>query len=177
MRLQLRLQRVGALLWQLLGLRLQLLRRLTGRPTTAAADRAGSASSGARPVSRSAPARLAAATLASFVAAAGCRSAAPIVHQVEPVPVVVGCQANTRCGDDVVEITYLGVAGFVIRHGPSIVLTGPSFTNPPLDAVAPAFFRVFRRAARPIHPDTLEIERLLPHAADSASLLLVRTVR
>ena len=40
-------------------------------------------------------------------------------------------------------------------------------------AVAPAFFRVFRRAARPIHPDTLEIERLLPRSADSASLLLV----
>jgi hypothetical protein len=104
--------------------------------------------------------------------AGACRSAAPIVYQTEPVPAVVGCAAGSRC-DDTVEITYLGVAGFVIRRGDAIVLTGPSFTNPPLDAVAPAFFRVFRRAARPIHPDTLEIERLLPRAADSASLLLV----
>jgi L-ascorbate metabolism protein UlaG (beta-lactamase superfamily) len=104
--------------------------------------------------------------------AAGCRSAVPMLYQVEPVPAVVGCAAGARC-DDTVEITYLGVSGFVIRRGGAIVLTGPSFTNPPLDAVAPAFFRVFRRASRPIHPDTLAIERLLPPAADSASLLLV----
>lgn len=104
-------------------------------------------------------------------ATAGCRGTAPVLYQVEPVPAVVGCAAGGSCGD-VVEITYLGVAGFVIRRGAAIVLTGPSFTNPPLDAVAPAFFG-FRRAARPIHPDTVAIERLLPRAADSASLLLV----
>lgn len=171
MRLRLRLQRIGALLRQLLGLQRQLLRRLTRRPTTAA-DRADPAASGVRPVSRSVSARAAVATMVATVAASSCRSAAPIVYQTEPVPAVVGCATGSRC-DDVVDITYLGVAGFVIRRGPTIVLTGPSFTNPPLDAVAPAFFRVFRRAARPIHPDTLEIERLLPRAADSASLLLV----
>ena len=104
-------------------------------------------------------------------AVAGCRGTAPMLYQVEPVPAVVGCAAGAAC-DDVVEITYLGVAGFLIRRGGAIVLTGPSFTNPPLDAVAPAFFGL-RRAARPIHPDTLAIERLLPRAADSASLLLV----
>ena len=95
-----------------------------------------------------------------------------MVYQVEPVPAGVGCAAGVRC-EDVVEITYLGVAGFLIRHGGTIVLTAPSFTNPPLEEVAPAYFRVFRRAAPRIHPDTLAIERLLPAAADSASLLLV----
>ena len=117
-------------------------------------------------------ARAAVAALALLAPATGCRSAAPVVYQVEPVPAVVGCAAGVRC-EDVVEITYLGVAGFLIRHGGTLVLTAPSFTNPPLEEVAPAYFRVFRRAAPRIHPDTLAIERLLPAAADSASLLLV----
>ena len=107
---------------------------------------------------------------------AGCAGTRPVVYQVEPVPAVVGCAgaaAGASCGEDVVEITYLGVSGFLIRRGAAVVLTGPSFTNPPLDAVAPAAFRLFRRAAPAIHPDTLAIERLLPRAADSASLLLV----
>ena len=103
-----------------------------------------------------------------------CRTAAPVVYQVEPRPVpAVGCDGGAGACAEAVEVTYLGVSGFLIRWRGATILTGPSFTNPPLDKVAPSFFRLFRRAAPAIEPDTVAIERLLPPAADSASVILV----
>jgi hypothetical protein len=113
---------------------------------------------------------LAAATLAT-----SCRSAVPIVYQVEPTPAVVGCR-GTQCAppEEQVEVTYLGVSGFMIRHRGAVLLTAPFFTNPPLEDVAPTSrLRIFRRRGHRVRTDSVLVERLLPRAAADASLLLV----
>jgi hypothetical protein len=107
--------------------------------------------------------------------AAGCRSAVPIAYQVEPTPAVIGCLA-TGCApdDDQVEVTYLGVGGFMVRYRGAVLLTAPFFTNPPLaDVAPPSRLRVLARRGRRIRPDTALVERLLPRAADRASMILV----
>jgi hypothetical protein len=112
--------------------------------------------------------------LATLLLALACRTATPIVYQVEPAPrPAVGCDGQPDECADAVEVTYLGVSGFLIRWRGATILAAPSFSNPPLDRVAPSFFRLFRRAAPAIEPDTLAIERLLPPEADAASVILV----
>jgi hypothetical protein len=108
-------------------------------------------------------------------AVAGCRSAVPIVYQVEPTPAVIGCRASgCATADEQVEITYLGVSGFMVRHRGAVLLTAPFFSNPPLEDVAPTNrLRFFRRRRHEIRPDSQLIERLLPREADAASMLLV----
>lgn len=103
----------------------------------------------------------------------GCRSLVPIEYLVEPVPRVIGCAAQSCADADQVAVTYLGVSGFVVRHGTSTLLTGPSFTNPSLDSVTPSVLRFFRGAPPHIVSDTSLIERLLPKEADDASMILI----
>jgi glyoxylase-like metal-dependent hydrolase (beta-lactamase superfamily II) len=107
-----------------------------------------------------------------LVSAATCRSATPIEYQVEPIPTVIGC--DTACpASPLVEVTYLGVGGFIVTHRGAALLTGPLFSNPSIDSVAPLRFWRFRDIAPPISPDTTLIERLLPRAADEARMILV----
>jgi L-ascorbate metabolism protein UlaG (beta-lactamase superfamily) len=112
---------------------------------------------------------------AAIALAAGCRAAVPIVYQVEPTPTVVGC-APSGCApaEEQVEITYLGVGGFLVRYRGAALLTAPMFSNPPLARVAPpSLLRAFARRGGPIAPDTGLVDRLLPREADAASMLLV----
>jgi hypothetical protein len=119
--------------------------------------------------------RLTPLALAAAAVVAGCRAALPVAYQVEPTPAVVGCAAaGCASPDEQVEITYLGVGGFVVRYRGATLLTAPFFTNPPLADVTPASrFFLFRRRGRALRPDSALIERLLPPSADSASMLLV----
>lgn len=55
------------------------------------------------------------------------------------------------CGDSV-ELTYLGVGGFVVRHGGHALLTAPSFTHPSLGDVL---------ARRALRPDTALVDSML----------------
>jgi L-ascorbate metabolism protein UlaG (beta-lactamase superfamily) len=113
--------------------------------------------------------------LSSAPIAAACRPAAPVAYQVEPTPAVIGCRApGCAAAGDQVEITYLGVAGFLIRYRGASLLTAPFFTNPPLADVAPTGrFNLLRRRGGVVRPDTTLIERLLPAAADSATMIVV----
>lgn len=96
-----------------------------------------------------------------------------IDYQVEPLPAVIGCE-NTPCPpDDQVTVTYLGVSGFLIEARGHALLTAPSFTNPSLDSVTPTWLRFFRGRAPTLVPNRRLIERLLPAAADKASMILV----
>jgi hypothetical protein len=78
------------------------------------------------------------------------------------------------CGDPnhVVAITYLGVAGLLIEHQGQVLLTAPMFSNPPFSHVRPRVRKLLRSTPR-IVPDTDAIERLLPPAANRASVILV----
>jgi hypothetical protein len=53
-----------------------------------------------------------------------------------------------------------------------VLLTGPSFSNPSFSKVSPRVTRLLRSSPR-IGPDTLAIDRLLPHVADKATAILV----
>jgi L-ascorbate metabolism protein UlaG (beta-lactamase superfamily) len=110
---------------------------------------------------------------ATLVVSAACRSAVPFQYQVEPVPAVVGCSDGVCADSDQVAITYLGVAGFVIAYRGHTLLTAPEFTNPSLDSVTPSRLRFFRGVAPDIVSDHSLVERLLPRAADDASMILV----
>jgi len=97
------------------------------------------------------PISIALPSFAILLAAAGC---VPIYGPAPPEPGPVGCEAG--CADSV-EITFLGVGGFLVRHRGEAVLMAPHFTRP-------GGYRtlVNLRAA----PDTArinrEMERLLP---------------
>ena len=85
------------------------------------------------------------------------------VRQVENFPAIVGCPSG-ECRDTV-EVTYLGLSGFMIRQGTDVLLTGPSFTNPPLHRVLlPGLTTV---------ADSQLVEQLLPPTADQAGATLV----
>jgi hypothetical protein len=74
--------------------------------------------------------------------------------------------AGAPCADSV-EVTYLGVGGWLIRRGPDAVLTAPFFSTPRLSAVS---------FARPIRADTARIDErvraLLPEAAGVRAVLV-----
>lgn len=81
---------------------------------------------------------------ALLAALAACTPPPAVLH---PVSAYGPAQCDGRCGD-VVEVTYLGVGGFLIRHGRDAVLTAPFFSTPRLSAVL---------TFRPIHPDSERI--------------------
>jgi hypothetical protein len=102
---------------------------------------------------------------------AGCHALFPIRYDVEPQPAVYGCARD--CADsDQVAVNYLGVSGFLISYRGRSLLTAPLFSNPSIWDVAPRQFYPFWHAPT-IRPDTQLIDRLLPRAADSASMILV----
>jgi L-ascorbate metabolism protein UlaG (beta-lactamase superfamily) len=101
------------------------------------------------------------------------RTTTPVEYQVEPIPQVIGCAADPCAPGDEIKVTYLGVAGFLIEARGHSLLTGPSFTNPSLDSVTPTRYRFLKGRAPEIHPNTQLIDRLLPAAADNASMILV----
>ena len=103
---------------------------------------------------------------------AGCNLLTPVHYQVEPVPQTYGCAGRVCPDSDQVTVTYLGVSGFLIAYRGRTLLTAPMFSNPPITDVAPEKTYPFWRAPT-IRPDTQLIERLLPAAADSASMILV----
>jgi hypothetical protein len=101
-----------------------------------------------------------------------CTLFTPAQYQVEPLPYSYGC-ARRACPDsDQVELTYLGVSGFMIAYRGHVLLTSPMFSNPPASDVRPARSYPFWRAPT-IRADTQLIERLLPAAANSASMIIV----
>ena len=107
------------------------------------------------------------------IAAVACRSSVPIEYQTEPIPAVIGCDADQCPPGNIVRVTYLGVAGFLIEANGHALLTGPSFTNPSFDSVAPRWLRFFRAKPPTVIPNRALIDRLLPPAASSASMILV----
>lgn len=111
--------------------------------------------------------------LAALAAVGACVSTRAIDYQVEPLPAVIGCTSNFCSPDDQVTLTYLGVSGFLIEARGRALLTAPSFTNPSLDSVTPTWLRFFRGRAPVLAPNRRLIERLLPAAADNASMILV----
>jgi len=103
---------------------------------------------------------------------AGCNLLTPLQYQVEPIPDSYGCPRRVCPDSDQVTVTYLGVSGFLIAYRGHVLLTAPMFSNPPITDVAPEKSYPFWRAPT-IRPDTQLIERLLPAAADRASMILV----
>src|SRR5262245_55590289 len=71
--------------------------------------------------------RLAAAATVCVLLSIGC---APALRPLRPTSAPTAVQLCDRpaCSDSV-QVTYLGVSGFLIRAGESALLTGPSFTH------------------------------------------------
>jgi hypothetical protein len=88
-----------------------------------------------------------AAALTAAALAAGCRPI-PLTYPDPAGPIVVDC-----CGlsGPPVEVTYLGIMGWVVRKGGSTLLTAPMFSNPSL----------LRTGFDEIAPDTARIDRAL----------------
>jgi len=59
---------------------------------------------------------------------AGCGGKAPLRTTPAPAPVDL---CDGRC-TETLDVTFLGVAGFLMRSGPDALLTAPAFTNPGL---------------------------------------------
>ena len=118
--------------------------------------------------------RMMCAVLVGLFASAGCHSVLPVVYQVEPAPSIIGCKPS-GCAqhDDQVEITYLGVSGFLVKYRKAVLLTAPFFSNPPVERVLQRRSILFDRRGRGIRPDSALIRRLLPPAAAAASMILV----
>lgn len=97
------------------------------------------------------------------VATLGCR---PNLEHIEPkfvVEPVSLCAGECR---DSIEITYLGVSGFLIRHGKDAILTAPSFTHPGLWST---FFPFI-----PVSPDTQLVRWMMARERlDGVSAMLV----
>jgi hypothetical protein len=108
---------------------------------------------------------------AALIVLAGCRAPTSAVYPVTG-PEPIGCSPES-CGDSTkrIEITYLGVAGLLVRHEGHILLTAPFFTNPRLSRVIPKP-RILAGPDR-VTSSGSAIERFLPRAADSASTILV----
>ena len=79
------------------------------------------------------------------------------------------CDPPEQCSADV-RLTYLGVAGFLIRSGNDAIVTAPSFTHPSVWAVATPFW--------PIHSDSAVVDRALRRALrnDLSALDSVRAI-
>jgi hypothetical protein len=108
---------------------------------------------------------------AALIVLVACRPRTVAVYPataLEPI----GCNPES-CGDSTkqIEIMYLGVAGLVVRHEGHVLLTAPFFTNPRLARVIPK--ALFFGSSGPVTSSGSAVERFLPKAADSASVILV----
>jgi hypothetical protein len=88
-----------------------------------------------------------AAALAAAALASACRPL-PLTYPDPAGPIVVACCAVEGLP---VEVTYLGIMGWVVRKGGSALLTAPMFSNPSL----------LRTGFDAIAPDTARIDRVL----------------
>jgi L-ascorbate metabolism protein UlaG (beta-lactamase superfamily) len=61
-------------------------------------------------------------------------------------------------------VHYLGVSGFLLKHGDDIVLTAPMYSNPSLPEAA---------LDHAIRPDSAQVDQFLPPEADDAAAILV----
>ena len=105
--------------------------------------------------------------LALCVASIACR---PVVAG-GPVPssrMIVCDTEECRAGQDV-EVTYLGVGGFMVRSNEKVLLTAPHYTSPAERLVA----KDLLGGSASIRPDTALIRRLFPEQAKSARTILV----
>ena len=104
--------------------------------------------------------------------AAACQPTTVIRKSIASGPHGIGC-ATKNCGDpdNVVSITYLGISGILIEHGPHVLMTDPFFSNP-ITAPRPGALRWLLSGPR-IRSDSAVIEQLLPRAADRASVILI----
>lgn len=85
----------------------------------------------------------------------------------------MGCSAeDCRDTTGLITVTYLGVAGLMIEHEGSVLLTAPFFSNPRFGSVRPRFSRLLRRSP-PTHSNGAQIERFLPQRANQAVAILV----
>lgn len=101
------------------------------------------------------------------IAAIGCLLVScrpPSVGGPVPSPRMIVCVSESCAQPGDVEITYLGVAGFMIRSGDKVLLTAPHYSNPTMGRVG---------AAATIRPNTRLIDSLFPAAARNASAILV----
>src|SRR5438105_5973907 len=111
--------------------------------------------------------------LVLLVIALGCRPPITISRQLQSGPQAIGCQP-ADCGDpdQVIAVSFLGVAGLLIEHQHHVLLTAPFFSAPSFGQVRPRVTRLLRSTPR-IAPDTNAIEKLLPRSADRATTILV----
>ncbi len=83
-----------------------------------------------------------------------------------PAPTPPPAPCGGGCGDSV-EVTYLGVGGWLFRHGNDAILTAPFFSTPRLSTVG---------LARRLRPDTARIDErvraLLPDTAGIRAVLV-----
>ena len=77
--------------------------------------------------------------------------------------------AECTTGNDV-DVTYLGVGGFMIQYGNEILLTAPHFTSPSIPEVA---LQTVGRGGPKIVPNHTLIRERLPKAAYGASAIVV----
>jgi len=111
--------------------------------------------------------------LVLLVIALGCRPPVTISRQLQSGPQAIGCQP-ADCGDpdQVIAVTFLGVAGLLIEHQHHVLLTAPFFSNPSFGQVMPRVAKLLRSTPR-IASDTNAIQKLLPRDADRATTILV----
>jgi hypothetical protein len=103
----------------------------------------------------------------------GCWTLPPPAGQMEPTSRRIGCDASScDSADTLVEITYLGTSGILVRYRGAALLTAPFFSKPMLKHVALSMIPLGANGFR-MTPDTTLIERFLPASADNASAILV----
>jgi hypothetical protein len=96
---------------------------------------------------------------------AGCASAPPR----EPLPLVSGaepiCLAACGCaGDGLLEVQYLGAAGFRLEYGEDEVLLAPFFSNVSMARAGPFGLR--------LRPHIDDIHRYLPDVSEAAAIVV-----
>src|SRR5271169_333210 len=91
---------------------------------------------------------------------AGCTGSIAHLHPFDGLR-SVGCTANAPA--DALELTYLGVGGFLMRWNGHAILTAPFYSNPGLLQVG---------LGLPIAPNTERIDRHLPPLDDVEAILV-----
>jgi hypothetical protein len=102
---------------------------------------------------------------ACFLAIAACRPP----HTGTPVPArhMIMCASASCAEPGDIDVTYLGVAGFMIEAGDKVLLTAPHYTNPTLGQVGKDVI-----LEKPIFPNTKLIDSLFPPEGRTASAIL-----
>lgn len=70
---------------------------------------------------------------------------------------------NSITDQQTLKIQYLGVGGHRLQYGDAVLLTGPSFTNPPLLLTGPFM---------PLHSNHKKIDKFMPESSDAQLMLI-----